>query len=324
MISRLFTWFTDPTAVGRKRTIFACAVLLSGALHGVDAGLHDACLVGVFEGGVCAINPGSAGDYIDAIVEFGKTVTEDPRTDVFGFLFGAWAVIDGLRKKAPTNPPTRGSSAGAMIIAALTLLAPVASAQDATAPEYSLTSGSTTLVTSGPRKEYFTARLGLRVFTDSRITAEDAQRNSVRIRATLTATQDGGAVALGSPETFQSIVPEIEYRHTLRGTLQAAAIGNVTFSAEGSGTDAPLDARMFSAFAGIRGALSNGTWLFAGAGKAGPVGPEVALTVRGGRPLGNGDVAFEYVLPFRADALRNKAWTLQISTTYQVARGELN
>lgn len=214
----------------------------------------------------------------------------------------------------------------AKVAAAILLTLAVSTlAQDApvsTPPEYALTTGSTTLITSGPKREYFTARFALRVFTDKRTTAREDERDSIRLRATLTATQDGGAVALGDPTTFQSVVPEIEYRKALKGSLQAAAFANVTFSAEG-GESAPLDARMFGAFIGVRGALANGAWLFAGAGRSGPVGPEIALAVRGGRPVGKGDAAFEYILPMRADALRNKAWVLQLTTTYQVARGEV-
>ena len=210
-----------------------------------------------------------------------------------------------------------------VVLVALLLPAAAAIAQEAsTPPTYAFTAGSTTLVTSGPKKEYFTARFALRILTDHRTTAAEDARDSLRLRATLTATQDGGAVALGAPETFQSIVPEIEYRKTIRGSLQAAAFGNVTFSAEGN-EGAPLDARMFAGFVGVRGALADGSWLFVGGGRSGPVGPEPALAVRGGRPVGKGDVGFEYILPMRADALRNKAWVLQITTTYQVAGGEV-
>src|SRR6187455_833695 len=92
MISKFFKWFTDPTAIARKRTLFACLVPLAGALHGVDQGLHDACDSGVFSGGVCTISPDTTAGDVDAIVEFAKSATENPKLDLVAFLFGLWAV----------------------------------------------------------------------------------------------------------------------------------------------------------------------------------------------------------------------------------------
>lgn len=205
-------------------------------------------------------------------------------------------------------------------VAPLILLLALASptfAQEPTpqpAPEYSLSTGGVSVVTTGVKHEYFAARLSLKAILN--------QRDSIHSRVTLTGSQDGGSLEFGDPATFRSVVPEIEYRRTISDAVAFAVLGNVTFSAEGE-QGKPIDPRMFTGCAGFRGALKDSTWLQVSGCFAGPVGSKPALGVRGGRTIGNGEAWFDFTLPVQADALRNKAWVLSVGSTLTVAHGQV-
>lgn len=216
-----------------------------------------------------------------------------------------------------------------LLAASIIALAATAGAQETpkTKPEFALKTGGIVVVNANVKKEYFTARFSLRIFTEKLDVTQppprsEDERDTLHLRATLTGTQDGGAAAFSDPSTFRSVVAEVEYRKTISDTLQAILIGSVTFSAEGD-EGRPIDPRMFTMFAGVRGSTA-GLWLSVGAGFSGPVGSGLAFTARGGRAIGNGEAFFDFVLPIKNDALRARTWVLTTGMTTQVARGEIN
>ena len=231
---------------------------------------------------------------------------------------GGLRVAQNWMKHSPNAPwPSSGDIPAVVALLLLPALASPTFAQEPTpqpAPEYSLSTGGVSVVTTGVKHEYFAARLSLKAILN--------QRDSIHSRVTLTGSQDGGSLEFGDPATFRSVVPEIEYRRSISDAVAFAILGNVTFSAEGE-QGKPIDPRMFTGCAGFRGALKDSTWLQVSGCFAGPVGSKPALGVRGGRSIGNGEAWFDFTLPVQADALRNKAWVLSVGSTLTVAHGQV-
>ena len=99
IMGKLISWLSDPTAVGRKRTVASLTALLSGMIRGGSAALKTACESGDFVGALCKVDANLVATMLENVVLFLNTVVV-PGADIVTILVGAWGLWAARNKTA--------------------------------------------------------------------------------------------------------------------------------------------------------------------------------------------------------------------------------
>jgi len=250
---KFFKWLFDPTAIGRKRLLFAVLITAAGALRGADAGLHAACEEGTFKGAPCSFDAGSAADYIDTGVEYAEEKTEDPKVEIVGFLFGLYVCIDGYRK----DKRARAKKAAAATVLAIALLPCFGYAQEVTPSPTPLadyvrgSAAATRFVTAG---ESDRTEMEGQVIAEFRLPAQLVASPSVRFTRT-----QGTEVfaAFQDINSFRSIETEFTLRRALSKHFDVQGSSGVSWASDKDFD--PRDPRVWRLGGGGRFSIEEGS-----------------------------------------------------------------
>jgi len=104
MIRKVLAWFTDPAAVGRKRSIALVAALIAGACRGIDSALKEGCEAATIavQSAWCSVNPSTWATVIETLN--GALQVIEPGMDFAAVAFALIGFIDAKRKKEPVLP----------------------------------------------------------------------------------------------------------------------------------------------------------------------------------------------------------------------------
>lgn len=199
MIGKALKWLTDPSAIGRKRTIAAIAAVVAGMLRGAESALRAACNAADFVGSVCSFQPGNIAAALEGIAQWLNAVVV-PGADAVTIIMGLWGLWTARGKKAVV--------VAAMIV--LALFSPAVGAQEPTpTPEpdsIRFSTGGTRFYTpgQGDETEMEGQLLGI-VHVPGKLVAEGFGR--------YTRTQGTEAAAGGlDVKSFRSIIADLKLR----------------------------------------------------------------------------------------------------------------
>ncbi len=99
IMTKIFKWLTDPTAVGRKRTITSILAIIAVALRAIAPALAQACGAGDFVTAVCSIDTINVAWYLEFATDTLNNLIV-PGTDLVTVLMGIWALKSAKGKTA--------------------------------------------------------------------------------------------------------------------------------------------------------------------------------------------------------------------------------
>lgn len=99
MIGKALKWLTDPSAIGRKRTVAAIAAVVAGMLRGAETALRAACDAADFVGSVCSFQPGNVAGALEGLAQWLNAVVV-PGADAVTVIMGLWGLWAARKKKA--------------------------------------------------------------------------------------------------------------------------------------------------------------------------------------------------------------------------------
>ena len=99
VMTKIFKWLTDPTAVGRKRTITSVLAIVAVALRAIAPVLAQACGAGDFASAVCSVNAVDVAWYLEFATDALNNLIV-PGADLATVLMGIWALKSAKGKTA--------------------------------------------------------------------------------------------------------------------------------------------------------------------------------------------------------------------------------